>query len=83
MDYANISSFHITFTMSSTKIVLNINKFSNSPKFCSKNTKCLWTSLYNLELKLLLGLNFEIVITRCVFIITTFSTDIKLSNNSG
>lgn len=64
-------------------VVYDGSKLSNGPGFCGKNTECPRTPLYNLELKLLLGLSFKIVITRYVCKITAYSTDVRPSNILG
>ena len=57
-----VLSAHITLTTLSTRVVFDSNKVSNSLGFCGNNTEYLYTPLYNLRLKPLLGFNFKIII---------------------
>ncbi len=74
---------HTTLTTLSIDVVSDGSKSSNYLEFCGKNTNCLQTLLYNLELKLLLGLSFKIVITRYVCTIMASSADVRHSNILG
>ena len=57
-------------------------KVSNVPRFCDNKMECLQTLLYDPKLKLLFGLNFNIIITGYSIVITAFLTNIKLSNKA-
>lgn len=83
LGYDNVLPAHTTLTTLVTKVVFKGNKLSNGPGFYDKSIKCLQIPLYNPKLKLLLGFNFKIIITRYAQAITTSSADIRPSNSSG
>lgn len=63
---------HMILITLSIGIVSDSNKLSNGPKFYSKSIEYPQTPLYDRVLKLLLGLNFKLLITRCTHVIMTF-----------
>lgn len=67
----------------STKVVFDSNKVSNSPKFCGRKTERPQTPLYVPGLELLLGLNFKIITIGYALAITPSSADIRSSNGAG
>lgn len=69
-----------TFTTLSIGVVSDDSKSSNGPGFCGKSTEYPRIPLFNLGLKLLLGLNFKIVITGYTRAITASLTNVRLFN---
>lgn len=80
LGYGNILFIYTIFMTLSTKIVFKYNKLNNNSEFYSKSIKYPQISLYNSRLKLLLGLNFKIIIIKYILAITTFLANVKLSN---
>lgn len=74
---------HTTLTTLLTGIIFHDSKLSNGPGFYNQNIECLQIPLYNAELKLLLGLSFEIVITGYAYAITAFLVNVRPSNILG
>ena len=81
--YDDVLFAHTILTKSSTRVVSNGNKMRNGPGFGGKSIKCPQLPQYDPGLKLLLGLNFKILTTRCALAITAFSVHIKSFNKAG
>lgn len=69
------------FTTLSIKVIFKNNKLSNSSEFWHKSKDCLKIPLYDLGFKLLLILQFKIVITGYTLVITASLVNIKLFND--
>lgn len=67
----NVLLIYTTLTISSTNIISNDISSSNSSGFCDKKIEYLQTLLYDPGLKMLLSLNFKIVMIRYTLAITT------------
>lgn len=83
LDCSNDLLLYTTLTTLSIGVVSDGSKSSNGPGFYGKSTGYLQTPLYDPGLKILLGLDFKIVITGCVYAITTISVDIRPFNILG
>lgn len=82
LGWSNVLPTHIIPMTLLIKLVSKSNKLSNGPRFWGKSTNFPQTPLYDLGLKLLLGVNFKIVMTICILTITAFLADVRPFNGS-